>query len=74
MCAKLRRAGGDGVGFLYIVLSIAGFSLIAIGAKFADLKRCRPAPLCALMYAWAMAAASLFALETGRGLRAPVQV
>jgi drug/metabolite transporter (DMT)-like permease len=62
------------VGFLYIVLSVAGFSLIAIAAKFADLKRCRPAPLCALIYAWAMAASGLFALGTGRGLRAPVEV
>jgi drug/metabolite transporter (DMT)-like permease len=45
-----------------------------VGAKFADLKRCRPAPLCAVMYAWAMAAASVFALETGRGPRAPAGV
>ena len=62
------------MGFFYIVLSIAGFSLIAVGAKFADLKRCRPVPLCALTYAWAMAAASLFALGTGRGPQAPAQV
>ena len=62
------------MGFLYIVLSIAGFSLIAVSAKFADGRKCRPAPLCAMVYAWALAAASVFALHTGRGLQAPAAV
>jgi drug/metabolite transporter (DMT)-like permease len=69
-----RQAGGSGLGLLYIALSIAGFSLIGIGAKFADSKRCHAAPLCAMMCVWAMAAASVFALGTGRGLRAPAGV
>ena len=59
------------MGFLYIILSVAGFSLIAIAAKIADINRCRVMPLCALMYAWALLAASLFALHTGHGLQAP---
>ena len=62
------------MGFLYILLSIVGFSLIAVGAKFADLKKCRPVPLCALIYGWAFVAANLFAWQTGRGLRAPTEV
>ncbi len=62
------------MGFLYIVLSVAGFSLIAVGAKFADAGRCRPVPLCALMYAWAMLAAGLFALRAGQAFAAPAAI
>ncbi len=62
------------MGFLYILLSVGGFSVIGVAAKVADLKRCRPMPLSALMCAWALLAAGLFAAGTPQRFQAPTAV
>lgn len=48
------------LGYVYMFLSLASFSLIGIFAKLADTRRCRPAPIYALLYGWALVLAACF--------------
>jgi drug/metabolite transporter (DMT)-like permease len=63
------------LGYVYMVLSLVSFSLIGIFAKVADTKGCRPTPIYALMYGWALLLSVAFVVSTGHGnLHSPAAV
>jgi len=41
-------------GYAYMFLALAGFSLIGIFSKVADMKNCRPAAIYAFVYLWSL--------------------
>jgi drug/metabolite transporter (DMT)-like permease len=55
------------LGYLYMALSLASFSLIGIMAKVGDTKRCRPPAICAAMYGWALVVGALFVFAFRQG-------
>lgn len=56
------------MGYVFMFLGLASFSLLGIFAKIADLKRCRPSALYVLLFGWA----ALFAWLACLGARQQV--
>jgi drug/metabolite transporter (DMT)-like permease len=56
------------MGYLFMFLGLASFSLLGVFAKIADMKKCRPSALYALLFCWAC----LFALAVSSAAGQPV--
>ena len=63
------------MGYFYMILSLTSFGLIAICAKLADLRGCKPVPVFTLAYAWcALFGAAFVALFRGADFKVPVTI
>jgi drug/metabolite transporter (DMT)-like permease len=58
------------MGYVFMFLGLASFSLLGIFAKIADLKRCRPSALYVLLFGWAALLAWLACLGARQGVAA----
>lgn len=48
------------LGYMYMALALASFSLLGIFAKVADTKACRPSAIYALLFFWSLVLVSFF--------------
>lgn len=59
-------------GQIYMLLALLSFSLLGVLHKMADVKRCRPSAITALLYGWSLVfVAALVTLGRGTGPAAP---
>jgi drug/metabolite transporter (DMT)-like permease len=62
-------------GQIYMLLALLSFSLLGVFHKLADVKRCRPSAVNALLYAWSLCfVLALVTLGRGTGPAAPSSV
>jgi drug/metabolite transporter (DMT)-like permease len=62
-------------GQIYMLLALLSFSLLGVLHKMADVKRCRPSAITALLYGWSLVfVAALVTLGRGTGPAAPPAV
>ncbi len=63
------------LGYLYMGMAVAAFSLTGIFAKVADTRDCRPSAIYTLLYAWSLILVAGFALlGKGASFSAPAPV
>jgi drug/metabolite transporter (DMT)-like permease len=71
----IADAHAMGIGQIYMLLALLSFSLLGVLHKLADVKRCRPSAVNALLYAWSLCfALGLMTLGKGTGPDAPSSV
>ncbi len=62
-------------GQIYVLLALLSFSLLGVLHKVADVKRCRPSAINALLYAWSLCfVLALVTVGGGAGPAAPTSV
>ena len=54
-------------GYVYMLLALGSFSLLGIFHKVADVKKCRPSAITALLYTWSFLFVAAFILFSKRG-------
>jgi EamA domain-containing membrane protein RarD len=63
------------IGQIYMLLALLSFSLLGVLHKMADVKRCRPSAINALLYGWSLLfVAALVTLGRETGAAAPPEV
>jgi drug/metabolite transporter (DMT)-like permease len=59
-------------GYLFLVLTVACFSMLGVLQKVADFRRCSPSAVNVCLFLWASCLMATYALSTRGSLQAPV--